>query len=212
MKKVISFLVLGLMLISLTGCGEAKPETTVEKFFTSAQKFDAATMASTIVPTNTKDIGDLKEIMSEEQVSPDQAVLYEYLIGYMKSNAAKMTFKVTGSEINGDTAVVTVDCKYVDAGPVLRAAIGELMKKVISLTLGGTEVTEAQTYQIFADTMKEQEKLVSETYKEDTIKINCIKKDNAWYISELNDGMKDAITSGFISASKDMGQIFGGSN
>lgn len=210
MKRIISFFAATLLLISLTGCGATKPEGTVEKFFAAAQKFDTAAMASTILPDNTQDIEDVKEF-SQEQVPENQKVLYEYIEGYLKSNAAKMTYKVKGSEINGDSAVVTVDCKYVDGGPLFRAAIGSIMQKAITIALSGGEVTEAQSYQMLVDAMKEQSKVMSETYKETTVKINCIKKDNAWYISDVTDEMQDIITCGFISAAKDMGQVFGGS-
>lgn len=212
MKTLISILVGTILLLSLAGCGAAKPEATVEKFFTAAQKLDAETMASTIVPSNTKDVTDMKSMLSTEQVPEDQVVLYEYLSEYLKSNAGKMTFKVTGSEINGDNAVVTVDCKYVDAGPVFKATMGALMQKMLSIAFSGTEIAEEQTSQMFVDTMKEQANSMSETYKESTVKVNCIKQDNTWYISETTDEIKDVVTSGFVTASKDMGGIFEGGN
>ncbi|MBP1743303.1 MAG: putative lipoprotein [Firmicutes bacterium] len=212
MKKLISILVGTLMLLSLAGCGAAKPEATVEKFFAAAQKLDAEKMASTLVPSNTEDIKDIKSMLSTEQVPEEQVVLYEYLSEYLKSNAGKMTFKVTGSEINGDNAVITVDCKYVDAGPVFKATMGALMQKMLSLAFSGAEIAEEQTSQMFVDTMREQANSMSETFKETTVKVNCIKQDDIWYISETTDEMLDVVTSGFVTAAKDMGGIFEGAN
>lgn len=212
MKKLISICLLMLMLLSLVGCGAAKPEATVEKFFSASQKLDTETMASTIVPSNKKDIEDIKNMMSKEQYPAEQIAMYENLLGYVKGNAAKITYKVTGSEINGDKAIVTVDCKYVDVGPVIKATMGILMAKFTSMALSGTQITEEQTNQMLVDTFKQQVNLVSETYKETTVKVSCVKQNNTWYISEANEEMKDVILSGFISASKDMGQLFNESN
>ncbi len=132
------------------------------------------------------------------------------MLDYLKTNAGKMTYKVTGSEIDGDKAVVTVDCKYVNGGPLLKATIGEAFSKMMGLAFSGIEMTEEENNQIFMSIMKEQAKLIGETFKEATIKINCIKEQDTWYIAETNDELLDVVMSGFMTAGKEIADSFGG--
>ena len=68
--------------------------------------------------------------------------------------------------------------------------------KMLPLAFSGTEMTEEETNQMFADTMKEQAEIVSETFKETTLKIDLVKQDNEWYITEITDEMMDVVLSG----------------
>lgn len=180
-----------LSLALLAGCSGAKPESTVDEFFTAGQKLDTEAMAAAVLSTNEEEVTDPEELLTDDS--------NEYLLEYFKTNAERMTYEVTESEVDGDKAVVTVNAKYVDGAPLIQATISSAFMKMLPLAFSGTEMTEEQTNQVFADTMKEQEEIVSETFKEATLKIDLVKEDNEWYITEITDEMMDVVMSGFMS-------------
>jgi len=194
------------MLFSLVGCGPAKPEDTVEKYLTAAQKFDVEAMATNIAPSNTEDIDETTDITKEQE----QDDYTKYFLDYLKTNAGKMTYKITGSEVNGDKAVVTVDCKYVDGGSLLKATIGEAFSKMLGLAFTDIEMTDEETSQMFVSIMKEQSKKIGETFSETTVKVDCVKMEGQWYIAEINDELHDVVMSGFVSAGKEVSASFNG--
>lgn len=189
-----------LSLALLAGCSGAKPESTVDEFFTAGQKLDTEAMAAAVLSTNEEEVTDPEELLTDDS--------NEYLLEYFKTNAEKMTYEVTESEVDGDKAVVTVNAKYVDGAPLIQATISSAFMKMLPLAFSGTEMTEEQTNQVFADTMKEQEEIVSETFKEATLKIDLVKEDNEWYITEITDEMMDVVMSGFMSLSTELEGAF----
>lgn len=200
MKKWRTIAVSMLSLALLAGCSGTKPESTVEAFFTAGQKLDAEAMTATILSTNEEEVKETEELLLDDS--------NEYLVEYFKTNAEKMTYEVTGSEVDGDKAVVTMNAKYVDGAPLIKATISSAFMKMLPLAFSGTEMTEEETNQMFADTMKEQAEIVSETFKEATLKIDLVKQDNEWYITEITDEMMDVVMSGFMSLSTELEGAF----
>lgn len=222
MKKVIPIALMTIMLFSLAGCGATKPEATVGKFFTAAKTIDTETMASTIVPSNTQGIMEIKNVLKNNQrdlpiavettqgiheikeVSTyNQSDLPTAITDYLKTNAGKMSYKVIGSEINGDKAAVTVKCKYVEGEPLFRTIFSAYIVKAMQFSYDETQLTQERTNHMLAEIMKEQILLSSETIKEITLKVNCVKQDNAWYISEVTDDMKDVVVSDFVTVANE---------
>lgn len=200
MRKWKTIAVSMLSLALLAGCSGAKPESTVEAFFTAGQQLDAEAMAATILSTNEEEVTETEGLLLDDS--------NEYLVEYFKTNAEKMTYEVTGSEVDGDKAVVTINAKYVDGAPLIKATISSAFMKMLPLAFSGTEMTEEETNQMFADTMKEQAEIVSETFKESTLKIDLVKQDNEWYITEITDEMMDVVMSGFMSLSTELEGAF----
>ena len=201
MKKFFVVMLICIMALSVVACGTTEPEDTVNKYFKSAQSLDLEAMASSILPSNTNDIEETKEMLKE-----DKDDYTKYFLEYIKKNASKMTYEITDTIINNDKAVVTVNCKYIDGGTLLKATIGEVFKEMFGSLFSGVEKTEEEMDQMYLDILKEQEKSLPETYLEKVIKVEMVKKDNQWYIEEINDDMLDVILSGFITASLDLGK------
>lgn len=204
MKKLILTIILAAMLMAFSGCGAAKPDATVDKYFAAAQKMDVEAMALTIVPSNTEDLDRTKNLMNDD----DKDDYTKYFFDYLKSNAEKITYKITESEVDGDNSVVTVDCKYVDGGPLLKATIGEAFLQIFQMAISGVQATEEEMGQMFISIMEEQSAVLEETYKESTVKINLTMQEGTWYISEVSDEMVDVIMSGFISSGKEISDSF----
>ena len=200
MRKWRTIAVSMLSLALLAGCIGAKPKSTVEEFFTAGQQLNTEAMAAAVLSTNEEEVTDPEELLTDES--------NEYLLEYLKTNAEKMTYEVTGSEVDGDKAVVTMNAKYVDGAPLIKATISSAFMKMLPLAFSGKEMTEEETNQMFADTMKEQAEIVSETFKEETLKIDLVKEDNEWYITEITDEMMDVVMSGFMSLSTELEGAF----
>jgi len=200
MKKILIIFILSIILFSLAGCGTLGPEDTVDKYFTAAQKLDLISMAANIAPSNTEDRDKTSTLFEGEE----QEEFQKYAEDYLKTNARKMTYKITGSEENGDKAVVTVDCKYVDFGRILKATVGEMFAKLFGQTFSGVEMTDEENEQMFLNVMKEQIKTFDETFIEVTLNIDLVKIENTWYIAEASDELLDVVASGFISAFEEL--------
>jgi len=204
MKKLLVIFVLSIILFSLAGCGTVGPEDTIDKFFTAAQKLDLISMAENTAPSNTEDRDEILTVFEGEE----QEVFPKSVEDYLKTNARKMTYEITGSEVNGDKAVVTVDCKYVDGGRILKATIGELFAKLFGQAFSGVEMTDEENDQMFLNVMEDQIKTLGETFIEVTLNIDLVKMKGTWYIAESSDELLDVAASGFISVIKEISDSF----
>jgi len=204
MKKLIIIFVLPIILFLLAGCGTAGPEDTVDKYFTAAQKLDLISMAAYIAPSNTED----RDITTTLLEGEEQEEFQKYALDYLKTNARKMTYSISGSEVNGDKAVVTVDCKYVDSGRILKATVGEMFAKLFGQAFSDVEMTDEENEQMFLNVMEEQIKTFDETFIEVTLNIDLVKMEDTWYIAEASDELLDVVASGFISAGKEISDSF----
>jgi len=203
MKKIVVGFLLLVMLFPIVGCSSAQPEDTVHNYFDAAQKINFGAMSRLIAPTNTEDIERNTTLIEGQQDDP-----FGFLLDYMKSAASKITYKLVESTINGDSAVVTVDCKYVDSGPILTATIGELFVRMFEQAFNDVEMTEEEKDEIFSTVFQEQIKIFDETFKEVTLNIDLVKIKDTWYVAETSDELLDVVMSGFISAENDISDSF----
>ena len=195
MRKWRTIAVSMLSLALLAGCSGAKPESTVEAFFKAGQQLDTEAMAATILSSNQEEVTETEELITDDS--------NDYLVEYFKANAEKITYEVTGSEVDGNTAVVTMNAKYVDGAPLMTATVSSVFSKILPLGFSGSELSEEEMDQIYEDTMKEQAEIVPETFTEATLKIDLVKENNQWYITEITDEMVDVVMSGFMLLSSE---------
>ncbi len=192
MKKLLSIVLVMFMVFVLVGCGPAKPEDTVSDFFKAVKVFDTKAIAVTLSDGKPEDIVDGNVFKEEDENSA--------FTDMIKNNMKKLTYKITDTKIDGDKAVVSVSCKYVDAGPLLKATFEEYITKVFETAFSGVEMTQTEVDKLLGDIMLEQRKKIPETFKEKDIKIDLIKKDDKWVINKVNDDLLDVIMSGLSSA------------
>lgn len=206
MKKLFAMIVTTVMMLSLAACGSSTPEATVDQYFAAAQKLDVESMVATIAPSNTENVEETTDMLNGE----DQDDYTQYFLDYLKANAEKMTYTITDSDVDGDTAIVTVECKYVDGAPIIEATMGEVFSRVLGMAFSGAEPTEEEMAEMFISIMQEQTENLDESFMEAILAINCIKQDGVWYIAEVDDIMLDVVLSGFIAAGEDIASSFGG--
>lgn len=207
MRKLFSFIIIASVLFALSGCGMSqKPNATIAEFIEATKTYDIEKMASKMNPSNSADKQKLSDLTKDEK---DE--FQKYFIDYLKSNATKITYKIKNTKIDNDTAVVTVNFKYVDGAPLIKATVAEVFSKAIPLAFAGVEMSEEEKSQLFVTAMQEQSKTIVEKFAEATIDIKCTKINNQWYINEPSEAFWNVITSNFISAGKEIDKSFNSS-
>lgn len=204
-KLIVLFCII--VVASLVGCSAPKPESTVSEFIEAGKKFDIVKMAQTFNPSNESNKEIMEDFTREDSESENQ--YQAYFFDYFKENAKKITYQIKNSTIEGDQATVTVDFKYVNGGPLLKATIGEVFTKVIAMAFSGVELSDEEMEQMFISTMKNQQNTVEELFIEKTIDIKLVLIDKQWYIDEPSDELLDVFTSNFVSVSNELDESMG---
>lgn len=205
MKKVISSLLACLILLSLVGCGgtAAKPDDTVKGFMEAAKTFDFEKMATYINPDN---IGDLDAVSSDINTNESE----KYFMDYLKDQAAKMSYEIKSSQTDGDSATVTVSCKYIDGTPLLKETISEYFVQAFAKAFSGTEFTDEDSNNLMKDIMAEKQKSIEDTYIEKDVDIKCVKISDKWLIDSVGEDIGNVITANFIAAANEISSAFNG--
>lgn len=203
MKKALAIGLILAMTLTLSGCG-SKPETAVDKFFSAVKTYDSEAITKALSPSATDGLGSASEYL---EISEDP--IAAPFMDYLKGNAAKITYDVTGTKIDGDTAIVTVKCKYVDGSQLFDQIIQELFTKLMTAAFSGQELTEEQMTQIGVDLLNEKLEAATETFTEKTIDIACVNIEDTWYVSTVSDEMADVVSSNLFSAAKELSESFG---
>ncbi len=187
MKKILSLFLAGALLVSLVGCSSAsKPEPTVTKFCDALKAFDMETAASCFVSEDATIEDPYTDGDAEEQ-----DIFTEQAIEYLKNCASEMTYTIGESTIDGDTAVVPVTFTYVDASPVVSAAIMEYFSQALVLAFSGAD--DATLEALFGTIFMEKAESVNTGTTTSTVEFECIKTDNDWKIQTLNEDAQHEI-------------------
>lgn len=193
MKKIILLLTTFLLAIFLTACSSAKPEDTINSFFSSAKKFDFEGMNKVMENNDEKYKDIVKELETEDPST-------QYVLDYLKNNASKITYTIKDSEIKDNNAKIQVECKFVDSTPLLKEIVAEAFTKMLGMSFSGQDLTDEKTTEMLVSIMKEKQKSVEETFVTKTVEFECTKKDNKWIISSANDALADVLLSNLVTA------------
>lgn len=201
MKKVVSVLLILAISLNLSACsGSPKPETTVSEFIEASKQFDFEKMSSKINPSSSTD----KDMISELEEGFEEDSFEKYFMEYLKQNAKKITYTIVESEVNGDYATITVDFKYVDGGPLLKATLGDVFTQSISKALAGTEMNDDEMTELFISSMQAQKEIIDEAFVDKEIDIKCIKVDDKWYIDDIDMDFMNMMISNFATVFEDL--------
>lgn len=209
MKKTIAILLSIALLVLWSGCAkQPDPEDSVTSFFESAKILDLQTMYTLVRPEALEAMGEFEELPTQEEMEAEIPESSRFIWDYFKASAQKLTYTITGSEVDGDTASVNVDISYVDSVPVLQAAIGEMFMKAFSLAFSGEEMTEEESTKLMEDIFKDKMETMEETMVDASIQVNLTKIDGVWYISTIHDDLFNAISFGLYSAEEMLEGLF----
>lgn len=166
----------------------------VDTYLTAAQKLDSATMAEAVSPTSTTGtMGSTTHVYLMGKVLAD----------YLRSTAAEMTYKITGAEADENKAEVTAEIRYVDVAPLMKEVFSELESISKELESSG-KASEFNYETVLTDVMNKKTVTAKKSIKESTLKINCIKVEDKWYISEVGDDLANAVMSNFVTFVNEM--------
>lgn len=198
MRKIVSLVVVFLILFSLPACsGKVNPETVITSFCEAMQKFDLTGMAACTIEGSS----DFESSLDTYDEFSTQ------LLEYLKSSASKIEFTIENSEIADETATVTVKFKYVNASPVVSAAIGEYFQQALAMAFSGADEDAMQ--QVFGTIFAEKIKSVSVSTTEATVNFECIKTEDGWKVKDVPADALNVLTcnisSAFDSLSSDSG-------
>ena len=203
MKKALAIGLILALTLALTGCGN-KPETAIDKFFSAIKTYDSEAMSKALTPSETDNLGSASEYL-KENTNPLEAPFIDYL----KGNAAKITYEVTGTKVDGDEATVTVKCKYVDGSALFGNIIKDLFAEFMSSTLEGKDLTEEELQQMGVDLLNDNIATAPETFTEKTIDVACVKVEGKWYVKSVSDELADVVSSNLFSTAKEFSGTFG---
>lgn len=200
MRKLTGVLLLiGILL--LAGCSASKPESTVESFIESGKAFDTVQMASLLNPSDSGINDQLTEALGKENDSRNQ--FQKYFLDYFKGNAAKITYTVKESKIEKNDAVVTIDFKYIDGGPVLKTTLQDVFSKAYLAAQNDTPMQNEEIGQMLVSSMQKNIEVNNATFTSKSLSIKLVKVDKTWYISELNEDLLDVFLSNYLTVSKE---------
>jgi len=198
MKKFLAIFLAVVMVLGLAACGGPKepgPEETVTAFMEGMKAFDLEAMQACT-----------QEQFSEDNFFTDETEEFPELFDYMKSNAAKIEYKIAGTDVTGDSAKVTVSTDYVDTSEVLKETFVEYFN--LLFTVLGTEATEEE----YEDSLKNilADKIANVpagTITEDIV-FTLSKKDSGWKITELPDQAAVAMSGNLEAGLEAAGEHF----
>lgn len=199
LKKVIVVIGVVLLVGLIVGCGIAKPEAVVKKFFDAAKVQDREAMSSVLSSTTVVDLD------TEEESSADPFSVY--LAEKMKVNAGKITYKIGKVEAKGEESLVTVTVRYVDEAPLLKTVLAEYLGKAFQLAFSDAGTSGEEMDLLLMDVYKEQDEAMEEAFKEVELEIRLVKEEGKWRISEVTEGLKDVLSSGMYTFGSEMSGV-----
>lgn len=200
MKKLICGLTLIFCLVSLFGCSpKPDPKEPVNQFFEAAKTLDYDKMKELVAPENSDEI--------QPKFTGEMANYESCFADYLKESAAKLEFTIEEEvEEKDDNATVKVHCKYIDGSQILKETMSEYLVEALDCALKGEKLSEEKTAEMIASMITEKQEAKEETMLEKTIEISCVKIENKWYLSDVNDELKNLIYSNCLTASDEISE------
>lgn len=187
----------------LAGCANTpSPESTVISFIESGKKFDVTEMAAMVNPSDLSSKEKIPKVMRDGEDGKSQS--QKYFLNYFQENAAKITYTVKEPKIENDQATVTVDFKYMNGEPLLKAVLQDVFTEAFTSASTGAEIKDEEMEQMLVSAMQKHKEKIQESFVEKSIDIHLIKADRQWYINQPSDELLDVFMSNFISVANEL--------
>lgn len=167
----------------------------MQGFMDSMKKGDWDTMLTYAQDASLDD--DEKELIDDQNVND-----------FLTATAAKLTYTIGQSQIDGNNATVPIDIKYFDGTEVIGEVMGEYFTKMLANAFTEVDITDEEASQMLGKLLAEKTKDLPDTFDEVSTEIDCVKVDGKWMISEVNDDILNAMTSNFMEVSEEMDSAF----
>lgn len=182
-----------LTLMGITGCVSGSPQEIVTTFLNNVIAYDFQAMSETIDRDN-QEVVDMVVAMGDESTATD--AMTQYVIELMKSSAAQLNYEILEVQEDGDTASVSVLCRYRDTRPLLAATFSEFMIQNINLAGSETLTSDQEMGKLFENILNDKMEEYGDETMEQTIVFSCVKTQGTWKIATLDTTIVNVITSG----------------
>lgn len=201
MKRKFSFMVMMMItIVILAACAkEVSPESTVTEFIEDMKEFDVEGMALRLSPEE----GEFLNMVENEEEE-----FQKYFIEYMRINAKKIKYEIENTDIQDETAIVSVKFKYIDGGPLVRETLSEYIAQAFSRIFIKEEMTEEENIEMLIGIMEEKNQEIEEAFVEKTVDIKCVKINDQWYIGSLSKDLLDVGMSNILSVGREFQELF----
>lgn len=188
MKRLLSFLICILFVISLSSCSfKGKPEKTVKAFCEAMKEFDLSEMQRCTTASNV----EVPRLVDD--TSPVGKTLYQYICDC----AGKMEYSIKSCKVSGKKGKVTVHFSYIDSTTIINSAIAEFMPQLWALALA--EANEALIETTFSGILINKAAEIKPTFIQKELVIPCEYVDSKWKISDVPNEVLDILTCNITS-------------
>lgn len=189
MKKLFSFALALCLCLSLAGCGaSSKPDEVVNTFCTALKTYDTEKISACLANGETT----LEDPYAEDSET-EEDIFSEQAIEYLKSCAVQMTYSIGEYEVEDGSASVPVTFTYVDASPVVTAALGDYLSQAFALAFSGAD--DAAMEELFGTIFMEKTESVEVGTATSEVTLDCTKTEDGWKISALSDDAATTLTN-----------------
>ncbi len=119
-------------------------------------------MASMVDPTDSSSKTKVSDLMKDGEDGTSQS--QKYFLDYFQENAAKITYTVKEPKIENDQASVTVDFKYVNGEPLLKAVLQDVFTEAYTSATTGSEIKDEEIEQMLMSAMQKYKATIQESY------------------------------------------------
>lgn len=196
-KLIILSVSLFVIVIILSAC-TPKPESSVESLFSAIKEFNIERIQDLINPDTKTD----RNNQTLENYTDEDDEYLKHLLEYFKEKSSKIEYQVKDSKIDGSNATVDVHVKYVDGGALISNVFSEFFKEAITMAFTDGDMSEERSEEVFFSILNSEIDKSEDRFVEKDIKVDLIKKENKWYLTELSDEILDVMLTNFNSVFK----------
>ena len=200
-RKMAAIMIAATICCLLAACGSSNsPSATAKTLFEAIKAFDVKKMQSCLLtPGESSDISEL-----------ESNSMSNVMIKSWKEWASKLEYTIAETKAEGDTAFVTVNCKYVDASAVTAAAISAYMLKAIGVALSGgsQDSLDSLLTECFEDAIKTADIQMAE----EKVTLEMVKSGNDWKVKSLPNEVIHIFTSNSIKSLQKLSDAFSSSS
>ncbi len=191
MTKLFSpIILLFVLLFTFSACGELSCEDTVDAFFSAAKNYDHETVAS-LVKTEDDEVffwglndAQFSTYTDSLAHSPSFRLFYRFC-------AKKLSYQIKESRVDGDTATLTVDCRYMDGQDAILSIYSETLN---TMTLRQMDGTLDKDFDYYDETIVNRIATNNEKYLTATLTVSCVRGKDGWKIV-CSEQVTEAITA-----------------
>ena len=187
MKKVFAVVLALALVFSMCACGKASgPEGTMQGFCDAMKTLDFNKMKDYVVGGLDAEELDMSEV-------PDA------FMSILKGWAKDLKYKINKAETNGSESKVKVDFTYTDAGPVIKAALGDYITKAIGQAISGN-MSEDAMVKLLVECIEAAQKTTKTESKDISMDFYLEQIDGKWAIVDAPADLAKVLLSNFIDS------------